>query len=181
MHFLKTFLLGGCLLAATQPLSCLAQETFDIRKHFDWQIAICYHPMYMLVDEDRGEPTIGERIPPWGAATAEQYLERVKRNLDSLEKDTKLTLNYEWAACALEDISVRFPDVMQRMQAAHQRGQLDFVGGEYSLAHTCVHGSEANWQQFEQGLPIFQRLFGQRVNIHALMLEGAGEQKECGQ
>ena len=167
MHFLKTFLLGGCLLAATQPFSCLAQETFDIRKHFDWQIAICYHPMYMLVDEDRGEPTIGERIPPWGAATAEQYLERVKRNLDSLEKDPKLTLNYEWAACALEDISVRFPDVMQRMQAAHQRGQLDFVGGEYSLAHTCVHGSEANWQQFEQGLPIFQRLFGQRVNIHA--------------
>jgi hypothetical protein len=167
MHFLKTFLLGGCLLAATQPLSCLAQEAFDIRKHFDWKIAICYHPMYMLVDEDRGEPTIGERIPPWGAATAEQYLERVKRNLDSLEKDPKLTLNYEWAACALEDIAVRFPDVMQRMQAAHQRGQLDFVGGEYSLAHTCVHGSEANWQQFEQGLPIFQRLFGQRVNIHA--------------
>jgi hypothetical protein len=142
-------------------------DTFDQKQYFDWQIAICYHPMYMLVDEDRGVPIIGERVPPWGAATAEQYLERVKRNLASLEKDPKLTLNYEWAACALEDISVRFPDVMQRMQAAHQRGQLDFVGGEYSLAHTMTYGSEADWRQFELGLEVFQRLFGQRITVHA--------------
>ena len=165
--FSRAFLVTGCLIAAVQPFSGLAQEPFEVRKHFDWQIAICYHPMYMLVDEDRGTPVLGERLPPWGAATAEQYLERVKRNLASLEKDPKLTLNYEWAAAALEDIAVRFPDVMQRMQAAHRRGQLDFVGGEYSLAHTCVHGSEANWQQFEQGLAIFQRLFGQRITVHA--------------
>ena len=77
--------------------------------------------MYMLVNEDRTVPTVGERIPPWGAATAEQYLERVKRNLDSLERSPKLTLNYEWAAHSLDDIANRFPVVMKRMQAAHQR------------------------------------------------------------
>ena len=141
--------------------------TFDLKEYYDWQIAICYHPMYMLVDEDRGVPILGERIPPWGAATAEQYLERVNRNLASLEKDPKLKLNYEWAASALEDIAVRFPDVMQRMQAAHRRGQLDFVGGEYALAHTMTYGSEADWKQFELGLEVFQRLFGQRVTVHA--------------
>jgi hypothetical protein len=165
--FSRAVLVTGCLIAAVPPFSGLAQEPFEVRKHFDWQIAICYHPMYMLVDEDRGVPIIGERVPPWGAATAEQYLERVKRNLASLEKDPKLTLNYEWAADALEDIAVRFPDVMQRMQAAHRRGQLDFVGGEYSLAHTMTCGSEANWRQFELGLEVFQRRFGQRVTVHA--------------
>lgn len=143
------------------------RDTFDLKQYLDWQIAICYHPMYMLVDEDRGTPVLGERVAPWGAATAEQYLERVKRNLASLEKDPKLKLNYEWAASALEDIAVRFPDVMQRMQAAHRRGQLDFVGGEYSLAHTMTYGSEADWRQFDLGLDVFQRLFGQRVTVHA--------------
>ena len=155
------------LLLAPLPRAVGAEEAFDLARHFDWQIAICYHPMYMLVDEDRGTPTLGERIPPWGAATAEQYMERVQRNLASLEKDPTLTLNYEWAAAAIEDIALRFPEVMRRMLAAHQRGQLDFVGGEYSLAHTSVHGSEANWRQFEQGLEVFQRLFGQRVTVHA--------------
>jgi hypothetical protein len=167
MLFSKTFLVSVCLVAAAQPFTGTAQEPFELRKHFDWQIAICYHPMYMLVDEDRGTPVLGERVPPWGAATAEQYLERVKRNLASLEKDPNLTLNYEWAAGALEDIALRFPDVMQRMQTAHRRGQLDFVGGEYSLSHTCVNGSEANWRQFELGLEVFRRLFGERVTVHA--------------
>ena len=143
-----------------------APQIFDINKHFDWQIAICYHPMYMLVDEDRGEPVLSERIPPWGAATAEQYLERVKRNLASLESDPKLKLNYEWAADALEDISLRFPDVMKRMQAAHERGQLDFVGGVYALTQPMVHSSEADWRQFEYGGEIMKRLFGAPPKVY---------------
>ena len=28
--------------------------TFDLKEYFVWQIVICHHPMYMLVDEDRG-------------------------------------------------------------------------------------------------------------------------------
>ena len=168
---LKIALHSVLVLATLIVFTGLAGETdrltFGQRQYFDWQIAICYHPMYMLVDEDRGTPVLGERFPPWGAATVEQYLERVKRNLASLENDPKLTLNYEWAASALEDIAVRFPDVMQRMQAAHRRGQLDFVGGEYALAHTMTYGSEADWRQIELGLEVFQRLFGQRVTVHA--------------
>ena len=140
-------------------MALAADGLFDLRQYLDWKIAICYHPMYLLVDEDRGKPVLGERIPPWGAADAEQYLERVKRNLAALERDRNLHLNYEWAACALEDISRRFPEVMKRMQDAHQRGQLDFVGGEYSLTHSMSHGSEADWRQFEYGLDIFRKLF----------------------
>ena len=165
----------GCtLLAALILLPCATSaaespdgKPFSLQQHLDWEIAICYHPMYMLVDEDRTVPTVGERIPPWGAATAEQYLERVKRNLDSLERDPKLTLNYEWAAHSLDDIANRFPDVMKRMQAAHQRGQLDFVGGEYSLVHTQTYGSESNWRQFEEGHEVFRRLFNKKITVHA--------------
>lgn len=142
-------------------------KTFDKYDYFNWQIAICYHPMYMLVDEDRGDPPVGERIPPWGAETAEEYLERVKRNLASLEKDPKLTLNYEWAIHSLEDVAERFPDVHERMRAAAERGQLEFLGGEYSLAHTHTYGSEAAWRQFEYGTELFRTLYGKEITVHA--------------
>jgi hypothetical protein len=154
------------LLVAGLALSATAQEEFDLQRYFDWKIAICYHPMYMLVDEDRGEPVLSERIPPWGAATAEQYMERVKRNLASLEKDPALKLNYEWAATSLEDVAARFPDVMERMQASHRRGQLEFVDGVYSLSQPMVHGSESGWRQFEYGTEIYRRLFGAPLKVY---------------
>ncbi len=151
------------------PLSeaIMKDKTFDLRRHLDWKIAICYHPMYMVVDEDRGVPVLGERKPPWAASTAEEYMERVGRNLRSLEKNPDLRLNYEWASHSLEDVSIRFPEFYGRMKAAYDRGQLDFVGGEYSLAHQMAHSSEAAWRQFEYGTEIIHRLFGKRVSTHA--------------
>jgi len=57
-----------------------------IKAHFGWKLFFAQHPMYLLVAEDRGVPVVGERIPPWGAATKEEYVERVRRNLKSLEE-----------------------------------------------------------------------------------------------
>ena len=37
------------------------------KKHFNWKIALLQHPMYLLINEDRGEPVVGERVPPWGS------------------------------------------------------------------------------------------------------------------
>ena len=61
------------LLAAVVFLPAIASaaeppdgKPFSVQQHLDWKIAICYHPMYMLVDEDRTVPTVGERIPPGG-------------------------------------------------------------------------------------------------------------------
>ena len=76
MLFSQVILVAGCLIAAAQPFSGPAQEPFAMRQHFDWQIALCYHPMSMLVDEDRGTPVLAERVPPWGAATAKRYPKR---------------------------------------------------------------------------------------------------------
>lgn len=145
----------------------MGDKTFSMKDHLDWRIAICYHPMYMLVDEDRGLPVIAERKPPWAAEDVDQYMERVDRNIASLEADPSLTLNYEWASHSLEDLSIRFPEVFKRMKEAFKRGQLDFVGGEYSLAHTMAHGAESAWRQFEFGLDTMKRLFGKEMTTHA--------------
>ena len=160
-------LAAAALIATTLPRLFGAEETFDVKRHFDWQIAICYHPMYLLVDEDRGVPIVGERVPPWGAATAADYVERVKRNLSALEKDPRQKLNYEWSAVELEALAQRFPEVLQRMRAAYQRGQLDFLNGNYSQPHAVTLDSESAWRQYEYGLEVYQRLLGRQVVVHA--------------
>ncbi|MGA2177929.1 MAG: hypothetical protein ABSH38_23520 [Verrucomicrobiota bacterium] len=155
-------------VSVAAPLtSALAEEPFNLQQHFNWKIALCYHPMYLLVDEDRGVPVVGERVPPWGAPTAEAYVERVKRNLDAVEKDPEAKLNYEWSACELDALAQRFPDVMQRLRQAYDRGQLDFVDGAYSQAHMSTLESESNWRQFEYGLEVFQRLLGKKIVVYA--------------
>lgn len=56
-------------------------------------MAFIQHPMYLIMDEDRGEPAVMERFPPWGAANSEDYTKRVQRNLNSLDSLPGLKLN----------------------------------------------------------------------------------------
>jgi hypothetical protein len=44
-----------------------------MKEHFGLQLGVMQHPMYLIVDEDRGEPIVGERTLPWGAPNAEVY------------------------------------------------------------------------------------------------------------
>jgi len=144
-----------------------AEERFDPQQYLGWKIAICYHPMYLLIDEDRGLPIVGERVPPWGAATADDYVQRVRRNIGALEKDPRVKLNYEWSGYELDQMAERFPDVVERMKAAHKKGQLDFIGGEFSQPHAATLGSESCWRQFEFGRAVFERLFGKKIVVYA--------------
>jgi hypothetical protein len=75
------------------------------KEHFGWKLAYIQHPMYLVIDEDRGEPTVGERTPPWGAENAEDYAGRVRRNLKSLDELPGLKLNFEWSAVELQAIT----------------------------------------------------------------------------
>ncbi|HEC01941.1 MAG TPA: hypothetical protein ENI81_00265, partial [Phycisphaerales bacterium] len=106
-----------------------------VKEHFGWKLAYCQHPMYLLIDEDRGEPAVGERIAPWGAPNAEQYVERVRRNLRSLRELADLKLNYQWSAVELESMVRKFPDVYEEMKELYKKGSLDFIDGSYSQAH----------------------------------------------
>ena len=48
-----------------------------IKNHLKWKLFFAQHPMYLLVDEDRGDPPVGERIPPWGARSKEELMFRI--------------------------------------------------------------------------------------------------------
>src|SRR5262249_38047498 len=88
-----------------QPDTQDAQETayFKILKHLPylkehlgWQMALIEHSMYMLIDEDRGDPVVGERTLPWCAPDASVYVERMRRNLAALEAIPALRLTYDF-------------------------------------------------------------------------------------
>lgn len=138
-----------------------------LKEHFKWSLFFAQHPMYLIVDEDRGEPAVGERIPPWGAKTKEKYVERVRRNLKSLDDLPELKLNYQWSALELEDLCNSFPDIYEWMQRLYKKGSLDFLDGTYSQAHLQVLTSESNWRQFEYGLEIYEDLFNKKVDLYA--------------
>ena len=46
------------------------------KEHFGWKLAFIQHPMYLVIDEDRGEPISGERTPRWGACSQCRRLRR---------------------------------------------------------------------------------------------------------
>lgn len=146
------------------------------KEHFRWKLAFIQHPMYLLIDEDRGEPPVGERIPPWGAANAEDYTGRVKRNLNSLDELPDLKLNYEWSAVELQSITDKFPYILADMKRQFQKGSLDFVNGSYSQPHLHVLGSESNWRQFEYGLEVYKDLFDKKVDVYATQETGLHQQ-----
>jgi hypothetical protein len=138
-----------------------------IKEHFGWKLAFCQHPMYLLVDEDRGEPAVGERVPPWGAPTSKEYVDRVKRNLQSLRELPELKLNYQWSAVELSNMVRDYPDVGDEMRELYRAGGLDFLDGTFSQAHLQVLSSESNWRQFEYGLRVYRDLFDKQVDVYA--------------
>lgn len=143
-----------------------------VRKHFQWKMGLIQHPMYLLIDEDRGVPVVGERVPPWGAACAEDYAPRVDRNLDSFDKYPDLLLNYDFSAVEVESMVLRFPEIYQKMQKFHEKGRLDFVNGTYSQPHLQIFDAESNWRQFEYGKAVFNQYFHTDVELYAAQETG---------
>jgi hypothetical protein len=148
----------------------------EFRKELGWKLAYTQHSMYMFIDEDRGEPRVGERTSPWGAPDASIYVERIRRNLASLDKIPGLMLSYDFPGVDIELIAQEFPDALEQMQRMHKRGVFDFVNGTYSGAHLQILSSESNWRQFEYGLEVFQRLFGKKMNTFAFQENGLHQQ-----
>jgi hypothetical protein len=144
----------------------LKQHPF-LKERLGWKVAYCQHPMYLLAEEDRGEPMLGERKLPWGAPDAAEAVARIRRNLEALEAFPGLRLNYEFAAADLESIDRNFPNVVARMKQMCDKGALGFVNGGYSQCHYQVLGSESSWRDLEFGLAVYERLFGVRPRVFA--------------
>jgi hypothetical protein len=143
-----------------------------MKEHFGLQLGVMQHPMYLIVDEDRGEPIVGERTLPWGAPNAEVYCERINRNLQALEKFDDLYLNYQFSAVELDSIRRDFPQLFEKMQELHKKGRLDFVDGTFSQPHLQSLSSESNWRQFEYGKDFFKKYFDKDIKIYM--------RQECG-
>ena len=138
-----------------------------MKNFVEWKNVLCQHPMYLLIDRDRGKPTVGERIPPWGAPDAKEYTKRVKRNLESLEKFPDLKINYQFSGVEMEDMARDFPEVIEEMKRWARKGRIAFIGGTYSQPHLHVFGPESNIRQFEYGLEVFKRLFNFKITSYA--------------
>jgi len=154
----------------------MIKYTSKTKEHFGWKMAILQHPMYLVIDEDRGEPILRERTAPWGAPNASEYVGRILRNLESLEKLPDLRLNYQFSGVELEAMAQGFPDVTDKMRELYHKGVLDFVGGSFSQPHLHTFGSESNWRQFEFGLKILEDLFGKEVKVYARQETGLHQQ-----
>ncbi len=141
-----------------------------------WKNVLCQHPMYLLIDRDRGKPVVGERVPPWGAPDAKEYVERVKRNLESLEKFPDLRINYQFSGVEIEDMTRDFPEVIEEMRKWVRKGRLGFIGGTYSQPHLHVFESESNIRQFQYGLEVFKRLFNYEIISYARQETGLHQQ-----
>lgn len=127
--------------------------------------AITYHPMYLLVERDRGEPRVLERFPPWGAEDGREYLKRLERNLDFLESHDQARLNYELSATELLMIEAERPDLVGRMASLVKSERVELVGGDWSQAHAHVLGPESGFRQLRRGLDETVRVLGANVKV----------------
>jgi hypothetical protein len=121
--------------------------------------------MYLLVERDRGEPRVLERFAPWGAEDGQEYLKRLERNLDFLERHEDAQLNYELSACELRMIERARPDLVERMASLVKAERVELVGGDWSQAHAHVLGPESVFRQLARGLEETRRILGSDVTV----------------
>jgi len=113
-----------------------------------WQLALAQHPMYLLIREDT---QCAERTPPWGAPTIEAYIDRVRQNLQALERYPQLKLGYEWSGVELELLAQDAPEMIEQMRGYAAAGRLSFYNGTYAQPHLQILSPEANLRQFQVG------------------------------
>jgi alpha-mannosidase len=129
-----------------------------------------------LLVEDRGEPAVLERIPPWGDPSLKAYMAKFNDVFDSLETFPDFRIDFEISARELEDVANESPETLARMKALWKAGKLGFVGGDYSQSHYHVYGSESCFRQMEIGLSVFRDLIGCEIRVFFHQETGLHEQ-----
>ena len=119
-----------------------------MKKEKKWQFALSQHPMYFLIREDT---QCAERTPPWGAPSIEEYIDRVKRNLDSVMHN-EIKIGFEWSAHELELLRQDSPKVFEIMLNLLKDKKISFYNGTYAQPHLQILSHEANFRQFEEGI-----------------------------
>jgi hypothetical protein len=149
-------MLSDCAVAQAKPL-----------------MAAAMHPMWLIIKEDT---VCCERTPPWGAATIDDYAQRLSRNVASLELNSTARLNYDFSAAELEDVKAMYPDIANRIRAAVGRGQIGIINGTYSQPHLQTLSLEASVHQIAAGTQSIRDNYGYNVRTYAMQEPGYTDQ-----
>ena len=155
--------------ARTKPDPAITRTTKDTRI----PIAMCQHPMWLLLKEDF---LCAERDGEWGLGGLKGYSGRLGRNLDILESDPSARLNFAASAGELEDIQSMYPELGARLKAAVARGQVGFVDGPYCQANLQYLSLETSVRQLQWGLRSINENFGYVVRSFAFQDTGYTDQ-----
>ena len=138
--------------------TCKGARDFD-----KWELALCQHPMLLLIKEDE---LCAEREADWGGDLDEHY-RRLKRNLELVEIHPSLRLCYDFAVVELELVRDERPDLYEKFKENLRKHRIAFVNGGYSQAHLQVMGHESCYRQIEEGCRTMREMFGSHPRTYA--------------
>lgn len=133
------------------------------RKLSRWELALCQHPMLLLIKEDS---LCAEREASWGG-DFEHHLDRLEKNLASLERYPELRVCFDFAAVELELVAEHRPDLIAKMRDMARARRITLTNGTWSQPHLQCLGHESVYRQFEIGLATTKRLLGATVRTCA--------------
>jgi len=128
-----------------------------------WELALCQHPMLLLIKEDT---LCAEREASWGG-DFEHHLDRLEKNLASLERYRELRVCFDFAAVELELVAEHRPDLISKMREMLRARRVTMTNGTWSQPHLQCLGHESVYRQFELGLAATRRLLGAKVRTFA--------------
>lgn len=138
-----------------------------------FKCAVCQHPMYFIIKEDS---TSNERTPPWGAESIGDYYKKIVKNLEYVEKNEKVKVDFEFSAYEFLDLLKDFPEIRQKFKLLLKKGKIGFVNGTYGQPHLQILTSESAFRQFELGLKTYKKMVGKQVRVFAAQEAGLFDQ-----
>ena len=128
-----------------------------------WELALCQHPMLLLIKEDM---LCAEREAWWGG-DFDHHMDRLERNLASLDRYPELRVCFDFAAVELELVAEHRPDLIRQMREQLEARRITLTNGTWSQPHIQCLGHESVYRQFELGLATVKRLLGAKVRAFA--------------
>lgn len=138
-----------------------------------WKFALCQHPMNLLIEHDS---VCAERTPPWGARNIWDYISRMRRNVEILERYPRFRISYDISAKELKDLAQKAPSLVKKIKELLKQGRLTVINGTYSQPHLQVLGSESCLHQFQCGRKIIEDILDHKVTCYGMQEAGLNEQ-----
>jgi len=125
-----------------------------VKQKDKWFLALCQHPMFLLVKDD---DECLERTAGWGGDFHE-HLNRLKCNLDAVEKYKEVKVNFDLGAMEIELVKLYRPELIKKLRKLVSKKKVALVNGTYSQPHLQILPPASCWWQFKYGLESIKKL-----------------------